>query len=87
MYINYATEHWRYPGENSPIGLILCSQKDKELAHYALGNFRNIAAIEHKINHSREALISEMEQAQKFYFYQYDALALLAVPQQDSLSR
>jgi hypothetical protein len=43
-----------YPGENPPIGLILCSQKDKELAHYALGNLRNIAAIEHKINHSEK---------------------------------
>ena len=56
-----------YPGENPPIGLILCSQKDKELAHYALGNLRNIAAIEHKIKLNRETLISEMEQAQKFY--------------------
>jgi hypothetical protein len=63
-----------YPGENPPIGLILCSKKNKELAHYALGNLRNIAAIEHKINHYREALISEMEQAQKFYSYQYQDL-------------
>jgi hypothetical protein len=67
MYINYATEHLMYPGENPPIGLILCRRKDKELAHYALGNIRNIAVVEHKINLNREALISEMEQAQKLY--------------------
>jgi len=37
-YLNYATEHWTHPGENPPVGLILCAQRDEALAHYALGN-------------------------------------------------
>ena len=36
LYLNYAREHWLQPGENPPVGLILCSQKDDALAHYAL---------------------------------------------------
>ncbi|MCF7697559.1 DUF1016 family protein [Mycetohabitans sp. B2] len=27
MYLNYAREHWMRPGENPPVGLILCAQK------------------------------------------------------------
>jgi predicted nuclease of restriction endonuclease-like (RecB) superfamily len=44
-YLGYATEHWTHPGENPPVGLILCAQKhcaqkDEALARYALGNCR-----------------------------------------------
>ena len=28
LYLNYAREHWTPPGENPPVGLILCAQKD-----------------------------------------------------------
>ncbi|MGC2656527.1 MAG: PDDEXK nuclease domain-containing protein, partial [Bryobacteraceae bacterium] len=41
LYLNYAREHWTYPHENPPVGLILCSEKDTAVAHYALGNLRN----------------------------------------------
>ena len=37
FYLNYAREHWVRDGENPPVGLILCSEKDKALAQYALG--------------------------------------------------
>ncbi len=41
LYLNYAREHWTLPGENPPLGLILCSEKDEAVAHYALGNLHN----------------------------------------------
>ncbi|MCL2894680.1 PDDEXK nuclease domain-containing protein [Brenneria tiliae] len=36
MYCNYAKEHWTFPGENPPVGLILCADKGHALAKYAL---------------------------------------------------
>ena len=36
MYCNYAKEHWAYPDENPPVGLILCADKGLALARYAL---------------------------------------------------
>lgn len=41
LYLNYARENWTHPGENPPVGLILCSEKDAAVAHYALGNLTN----------------------------------------------
>lgn len=41
MYLNYAQQHWTHEGENPPVGLILCSEKDSAVAHYALGNLQN----------------------------------------------
>lgn len=36
MYCNYAREHWMLPGENPPVGLILCARNNAAIAHYAL---------------------------------------------------
>lgn len=36
MYCNYAREHWAYPDESQPVGLILCADKGRALARYAL---------------------------------------------------
>jgi hypothetical protein len=41
LYLNYAREHWTNEGENSPIGLILCAQKDDAVARYALEGLPN----------------------------------------------
>lgn len=41
LYLNYAKEHWTYPDENSPVGLILCAKGDEAVAHYALGGLSN----------------------------------------------
>lgn len=66
MYINYAREHLTYPGENCPVGLILCSQKDEAVAHYALGGLSNILAAEYQIKlPNKEILATEIEQARK----------------------
>ena len=37
LYLNYLTENEMFEGEESPIGLILSSEKDEAIAHYALG--------------------------------------------------
>jgi predicted nuclease of restriction endonuclease-like (RecB) superfamily len=36
MYCNYAREHWTLPGENPPVGLILCARTNAAVARYAL---------------------------------------------------
>ena len=41
LYLNYAREHWSLPDENPPVGLILCSERDAAVAHYALEGLRN----------------------------------------------
>ncbi len=41
LYLNYAREHWTLADENPPLGLILCSEKNEAVAHYALGNLNN----------------------------------------------
>ncbi len=50
LYLNYAHEHWTLPDENPPVGLILSSEKNEAVAHYALGNLRNkVLSSEYKI--------------------------------------
>jgi len=39
--LNYAREHWTLADENPPVGLILCSEQDNKVAHYALEGLRN----------------------------------------------
>lgn len=40
-YLSYAAEHWTRPGENPPVGLVLCAERNESLARYALGNLPN----------------------------------------------
>jgi len=40
LYLNYAREHLVEPGENDPVGLILCSVKNDAVAHYAMGGIK-----------------------------------------------
>jgi predicted nuclease of restriction endonuclease-like (RecB) superfamily len=30
LYLNYASEHWMKPGENPPVGLILCAERERQ---------------------------------------------------------
>lgn len=49
LYVNYAREHWTRPGENPPVGLILCAQKDAAVAKYALEGLHNkVLAAEYR---------------------------------------
>lgn len=41
LYLNYLHENEKMEGENDPIGLILCTEKDETVAHYALGRLSN----------------------------------------------
>lgn len=37
LYLNYAKQHLMEPGENDPVGIILCSGKDDAVVEYAMG--------------------------------------------------
>jgi predicted nuclease of restriction endonuclease-like (RecB) superfamily len=58
LYLNYAREHWTRPDENPPIGLILCSERNEAIAHYALGNLNNrVLAREYKLSLPEESVL------------------------------
>ena len=60
LYLNYAREHWTHADENPPIGLILCSEKNAAVAHYAPGNLRNsVLAREYHLTLAAEAKLTE----------------------------
>lgn len=66
MYLNYAREHWTYPGENPPVGLILCNKKNEAVAHYALEGLSNILAAEYQTALPDEKLLAaELERTRK----------------------
>ena len=59
LYLNYAREHWVREGENPPVGLILCSEKDEALARYALeGLPNNVMAGEYRITLPGEEILA-----------------------------
>jgi hypothetical protein len=41
LYLNYLRENETLDGEAPPVGLILCTEKDEAVAHYALGGLSN----------------------------------------------
>ncbi len=60
LYLNYASKHWMKPGENPPVGLILCAEKGGAEAHYALDNLPNkVLAAEYQTILLDETLIAE----------------------------
>ncbi len=60
LYLNYAREHWMKPGENPPVGLILCAEKGAAEAHYALDNLPNkVLAAEYQTILPDEKIIAE----------------------------
>ncbi len=59
LYLNYAREHWLRPGENPPVGLILCAQKDAAVARYALDGLPNkVLAAEYRTTLPDEKLLA-----------------------------
>ena len=67
MYLNYAKEHWMRPGENPPIGLILCAGKGTSEAHYTLEGLTNkvLAAEYQTVLPNEKLLADEIEKTQK----------------------
>jgi predicted nuclease of restriction endonuclease-like (RecB) superfamily len=60
LYLNYAREHWTLADENPPIGLILSSEKNEAVAHYALGNLQNkVLSSEYKLALPDEKRLAE----------------------------
>jgi predicted nuclease of restriction endonuclease-like (RecB) superfamily len=67
LYLNYAREHWTRAGENPPVGLILCTEKDAAVAKYALDALPNkILAAEYKMTLPNEAvLVKELKKTRQ----------------------
>ena len=67
LYLNYAREHWVNEGENPPVGLILCAEKDSAVAKYALEGLPNkVLAAEYKLALPDEKqLVRELEETQR----------------------
>lgn len=67
LYLNYAREHWLNEGENPPVGLILCAEKDSTVAKYALEGLPNkVLAAEYKMTLPDEKdLVRELTETQK----------------------
>ena len=59
FYLNYARQHWMREGENPPVGLILCSEKDEALAQYALEGLANkVMAAEYRVSLPDETVLA-----------------------------
>jgi len=67
LYLNYAREHWMKPGENPPVGLILCAEKGATEAHYALENLPNkvLAAEYQTVLPDEEIIAQELERSHR----------------------
>ena len=66
FYLNYFRENEVAEGENSPIGIILCSKKSAVYAKYVLGNLNNkIFASKYKLNLPTEKEINRTLQVNR----------------------
>ena len=66
LYLGYAAEHWTRPGENPPVGLVLCSQHNKAVAHYTIDRLNDkVLAAEYRLALPDEKiLVAEVERTQ-----------------------
>jgi len=67
LYLNYAREHWLHPGENPPIGVILCSSKSEALVHYATDALPNKMLVREYLTAlpDEKTLAAELEKTRK----------------------
>lgn len=67
LYLNFAKDNWTNKGENPPVGLILCAEKDSAVAKYALAGLPNkVLASEYKLTLPDEELLAgEIEKTRK----------------------
>jgi hypothetical protein len=67
LYLNYARAHWTRPGENPPVGLILCTQRDHHVVKYALEGLPNqVLASTYRTTLPDEAtLTAELDRTRK----------------------
>lgn len=66
LYMGYAAEHWTRPGENPPVGLVLCAQHNHAVAHYTLDRLPDkVLAAEYRMTLPDEkTLAAELERTQ-----------------------
>jgi predicted nuclease of restriction endonuclease-like (RecB) superfamily len=67
LYLNYAREHWVQPGENPPVGVILCSGKSEALVHYATDTLPNKMLVREYLTAlpDEKVLAAELEKTRK----------------------
>ena len=67
VYLNYAREHWMQPGENPPVGIILCSGKSEALVRYATDVLPNKMLVREYLTTlpNEKLLIDELEKTRK----------------------
>ena len=67
LYLNYAREHWVAPGENPPVGIILCSGKSEALVRYAIGALPNNLLVREYLTAlpNEKLLSSELEETRR----------------------
>ena len=67
LYLNYAREHWMQPGENPPVGVILCSGKSEALVRYATGALPNKLLVREYLTAlpDEKVLAAELEKTRK----------------------
>ena len=41
LYLNYLKDKEKFPAENNPVGLILCTSKKETVVEYAMGGMSN----------------------------------------------
>lgn len=72
LYLNYFRENEMTEGDNPPVGIILCAQKDVALVHYATGNLpQTIFVSKYLVNFPTEEELKqivreEQERLEKF---------------------
>ena len=60
VYLNNATEHWTHAGENPPVGLIVCAQKNEAIADYFLDNLPDkVLAREYRLTLPEEKVLTD----------------------------
>jgi len=67
LYLNYAREHWVQPGENPPVGVILCSGKGEALVRYATEALPNKLLVREYLTAlpDEKLLAAELEKTRK----------------------
>jgi predicted nuclease of restriction endonuclease-like (RecB) superfamily len=67
LYLNYAREHWVQPGENPPVGVILCSGKTEALVRYATDSLPNKLLVREYLTAlpDEKVLAAELEKTRK----------------------
>ena len=67
LYLNYAREHWVQPGENPPVGVILCSSKSEALVRYATDALPNKLLVREYLTAlpDEKTLAAELEKTRK----------------------